>query len=137
MTSKWLRRNHGRVVHPIEILAQLAQTHDFPEQAYGGLEEKGHLIPQAYHDGQTDAVRIFFPGRTSLDKIERKEELPKGYLLNRLLSLHAKGEADISFLGVSPETVSKLKEDRYISGTNGLVRLGKSGERILSSRGLI
>ena len=134
ISGQWFYENHGKVFHPLEVLAILSKDYKYPAQAYVRLEEKGHLIPMSYHRGEIDSIFLFFPKKRRLVDIEEENGLDRGVLIKKLWAVSIEGGVRAGSLRLPDRVVEELKDERYLIGNNGFAKLGTAGYKLLLSR---
>ena len=130
---QWFRKHNGLVMGPQAIFDILMLMHrrDIVHAiiGYERLERRGHLIPQAYRDGQVKSVRLYFPPYKGLRSIAQEEGTPLSELETELrkLTRHRREEHEI---GLPLKVILALQQYDYVrKHPNQLVGLGRNGTK--------
>jgi hypothetical protein len=130
----WFSRNNGEIFHPLEIVDVLSSYFESPIQKYVTLEEKGHIVPTSYIDGNVESVKLFFPKQPVLRDLEDEYGLKSGTLRVKLNEIYVSNTIRLNAIGLPNKLVNKMNVDRLIWIKGDMVELGKRGERYINSR---
>ncbi len=134
-TDEWLYANHGSLFHPLEVLSKLGETYLNPVLKYCFFEEKGHIVPVSYRNGQVDTVRLFFPKKFKASDVAKELNITERELISKLGLLLVNDGLREGALGIDAKLTRALEKYLIVKRRNGMVHVGREGRKLLGNNG--